>query len=102
LSDQDNFLLTPSESEPPDRLCLGLPATRILTDTIVLKEQIRSSYLMKLKEKPMCPVCISAMAVMVTGATSPGGLTALVTRQSHLKNGAKKIATQPNSKKDSL
>jgi hypothetical protein len=57
---------------------------------------------MKLKEKPMCPVCISAMAVMVAGATSPGGLTALVTRQFHLKNGAKKIATQPNSKKDSL
>jgi hypothetical protein len=57
---------------------------------------------MKLKEKTMCPVCISAMAVMVAGATSTGGLTALVTKESHPKNGAKKIAPQPNSKKDSL
>jgi hypothetical protein len=42
------------------------------------------------------------MAVMVAGATSTGGLTALVTKESPPKNGAKKIAPQPNSKKDSL
>jgi hypothetical protein len=95
-------ILVPSDSEPPDGLCLGLQAIRILTDAIVLKERSHSSYLMKLKEKPLCPVCISAMAVMVAGATSPSGLTALFIRQSHLKNGAKKIAPQPNSKKDSL
>jgi hypothetical protein len=57
---------------------------------------------MKLKEKTMCPVCISAMAVMVAGATSTGGLTALIIKESHPRNGAKKIAPQPISKKDSL
>ena len=50
----------------------------------------------------MCPACISAMAVMVAGASSTCGLTALVIKKSHPKNGAKKIARQPNSKKDSL
>jgi hypothetical protein len=58
---------------------------------------------MKLKEKTMCPVCISAMAVMVAVATSTGSLTALFIKESHpAKNGAKKIAPQPNLKKDSL
>jgi hypothetical protein len=57
---------------------------------------------MKLKEKTMCPVCISAMAVMVAGATSTGGLTALFIKESHPKNGAKRIAPQLNSKRDSI
>jgi hypothetical protein len=42
------------------------------------------------------------MAVIVAGATSTGGLTALVVKKFNPKNGAKKIAPQPNSEEDSL
>jgi hypothetical protein len=57
---------------------------------------------MKRKEKIMCPVCISAMAVIVAGATSTGGLTALVVKKLNPKGGGKKMARQTNSKEGSL
>jgi hypothetical protein len=53
---------------------------------------------MKLKEKTMCPVCITTMALVVAGATSSGGLTAFAVKRFNPKNGAKKIIRQPNSK----
>ena len=57
---------------------------------------------MKLKEETMCPVCISTMALMVAGATSTSGLTALAVKKFYPKNGAKKIVLQPDSKENSL
>jgi hypothetical protein len=57
---------------------------------------------MKLKEETVCPVCISTMALMVAGATSTSGLTALVVKKFYPKNGAKKIVLQPDSKENSL
>jgi hypothetical protein len=57
---------------------------------------------MKLKEKPMCPVCISTMALMIAGATPMGCLTAFVVKKFCPKDGEKKIVLQPNSKENSL
>jgi hypothetical protein len=45
---------------------------------------------MKLKEK-LCVLYASAMAVMVAVATSTGVLTALVIKESHPKNGERKL-----------
>ena len=38
----------------------------------------------------MCPECIASMALIVTGLTSTGGLTALVVEQFHSNNAAHK------------
>jgi hypothetical protein len=37
----------------------------------------------------MCPACIATMALIVAGATSTGGLTALVAKKLRAKSGAK-------------
>jgi hypothetical protein len=47
----------------------------------------------------MCPVCISAIAVMVAGATSTGGVTALVVKKFSPRNGTKRITPQPHPEK---
>ncbi len=39
----------------------------------------------------MCPVCITTAALMVAGATSTGGLTALVVKTLRAKTDAKSI-----------
>jgi hypothetical protein len=39
----------------------------------------------------MCPVCIATVAQIVAGATSTGGLTALVVSKLRAKTGAKGI-----------
>jgi hypothetical protein len=39
----------------------------------------------------MCPACITTAALMVAGATSTGGLTALVVKTLRAKTGAKGI-----------
>ncbi len=39
----------------------------------------------------MCPACITTAAVMVAGATSTGGLTALVVKTLRAKTDAKNI-----------
>ncbi len=46
----------------------------------------------------MCPACLTAAALAVAGATSTGGLTALVVKKLRAKNGTKKIHAQPKSK----
>jgi hypothetical protein len=38
----------------------------------------------------MCPVCISTTALMIAGASSAGGLSALTATKFLAKNGAKK------------
>jgi hypothetical protein len=43
----------------------------------------------------MCPFCIASMGLIVAGATSAGGLTALAVKLSRKKNNAKVIT--PNS-----
>ncbi len=40
----------------------------------------------------MCPVCIANMALTVAGATSTGGLTALIVTRFRAKGIAKRIA----------
>jgi hypothetical protein len=43
----------------------------------------------------MCPVCLATMGLIVAGAVSTGGLTALAVKVSLKKNGATEII--PNS-----
>ena len=43
----------------------------------------------------MCPFCLASMGLIVAGATSAGGLTALAVKLSRKKNNAKEI---PNPK----
>jgi hypothetical protein len=40
----------------------------------------------------MCPVCIATAALLVTKASSTGGLTALVAKKLHSKTNAKRIS----------
>ena len=49
----------------------------------------------------MCPACIASTALIVAGATSGGGLAALVATRLRANARAKKIRTQPNSKERS-
>ena len=39
----------------------------------------------------MCPFCLASMGLIVAGATSAGGLTALAVKLSRKKNNAKEI-----------
>jgi len=48
----------------------------------------------------MCPFCLASMGLIVAGATSAGGLTALAVRLSRKKNNAKEIHS-PNSNEGS-
>jgi len=50
------------------------------------------------KEKPMCPVCISTVALTVAGATSTGGLTAFVVKKLLPKSGPNKSHRKPDQK----
>lgn len=46
----------------------------------------------------MCPACIASTALIVAGATSGGGLAALVARRLRANVRAKRNSKQPNSK----
>ncbi|MGH7493342.1 MAG: hypothetical protein ACREOO_13255 [bacterium] len=46
----------------------------------------------------MCPACITTAALIVAGATSTGGLTALVVKKLRAKTGAKSIDTKTQTK----
>jgi hypothetical protein len=48
----------------------------------------------------MCPFCLASMGLIVAGATSAGGLTALAVKLSRKKNNAKEIHS-PNSNEGS-
>ena len=46
----------------------------------------------------MCPFCLASLGLIVAGATSAGGLTALAVRLSRKKHNAKEIPNpNPNS-----
>jgi hypothetical protein len=42
------------------------------------------------KEKPMCPLCITTLALAAAGASASGGLATFVVRKPRPKNGSKK------------
>ena len=46
----------------------------------------------------MCPACIASTALIVAGATSGGGLAALVATRLRVNARTKKTRTQPHSK----
>ena len=48
----------------------------------------------------MCPACLTTVALMVTGASSTGGLTALVVKKLRTKSGAKSTNPANESKGD--
>jgi hypothetical protein len=49
----------------------------------------------------MCPACIATATLVMTSATSAGGVTALVMKIVRAKNGAGRSLDQPESKEDS-
>ena len=46
----------------------------------------------------MCPACITTVALIVAGATSTGGVAALVVKKRRAKNGAKNIDSTSQTK----
>ena len=46
----------------------------------------------------MCPFCFATVGLVVAGAVSTGGLTALAVKVSRKKNGAEEIVTNLNRK----
>src|SRR5215813_3972518 len=62
-------------------------------------ESSRSTSLQR--RKSMCPACLATVALVVTGATSAGGLTALAVNKLRARTGASAIATiQPGGEQD--
>jgi hypothetical protein len=43
----------------------------------------------------MCPACLASAALLAAGATSAGGITALVAKRLQARRGAKKISAPP-------
>jgi hypothetical protein len=48
----------------------------------------------------MCPVCLATMGLIVAGAVSTGGLTALAVKVSRKKNGATEIIPNSNERRN--
>jgi hypothetical protein len=46
----------------------------------------------------MCPFCLATMGLIVAGAASAGGLTALAVKVSRKKNGVEEIVQNSNNK----
>jgi hypothetical protein len=46
----------------------------------------------------MCPFCLATMGLIVAGAASAGGLTALALKVSRKENGAREIVQNSNNK----
>jgi len=46
----------------------------------------------------MCPFCLATVGLVVAGAVSTGGLTALALKVSRKKNGAEEIVPNLNNK----
>jgi hypothetical protein len=43
------------------------------------------------KDEPMCPACLAALAMMVAGTASTGGVAAVLIHKFRVKRGAKKM-----------
>lgn len=48
----------------------------------------------------MCPVCLTTAALILTGTTSTGGVTALIARKFRTTNRIKKSTSPPKSKEN--
>jgi hypothetical protein len=48
----------------------------------------------------MCPFCLATMGLIVAGAASGGGLTALAVKVSRKKNGAREIVPNSNQRRN--
>jgi hypothetical protein len=48
----------------------------------------------------MCPFCLTTMGLIVAGAASAGGLTALAVKMSRKKNGATEIVPNSNQRRN--
>jgi hypothetical protein len=48
----------------------------------------------------MCPFCLATMGLIVAGAASAGGLTALAVKVSRKKNGATEIVPNSNQRRN--
>ena len=48
----------------------------------------------------MCPFCLATMGLIVAGAASAGGLTALAAKVSRKKNGAGEILANSDERKN--
>jgi hypothetical protein len=48
----------------------------------------------------MCPFCLATMGLIVAGAASGGGLTALAVKVSRKKNGAREIVQNSNQRRN--
>jgi hypothetical protein len=48
----------------------------------------------------MCPFCLATMGLIVAGAASAGGLTALAVKVSRRKNGASEIVPNLNERRN--
>jgi hypothetical protein len=48
----------------------------------------------------MCPFCLTTMGLIVAGAASAGGLTALAVKVSRKKNGATEIVPNSNQRRN--
>jgi hypothetical protein len=48
----------------------------------------------------MCPVCLATMGLIVAGAASAGGLTALAVKVSLKRNGATEIVPNSNERRN--
>ncbi len=48
----------------------------------------------------MCPACISTLAMLVAGALSSGGVTALVVSKFRVMSGAKSSVEKANQKEE--
>ncbi len=48
----------------------------------------------------MCPFCLATMGLVVAGAASAGGLTALAVKVSHKKKGATEIVPNSNQRRN--
>jgi hypothetical protein len=46
----------------------------------------------------MCPVCFTTMALMAAGATSTGGVTALLVKKLYPKSGLKNLHNEKSRK----
>jgi hypothetical protein len=55
------------------------------------------------RERVMCPACLEALALLIVGATSSGGVAALIVNKfrAESKEGAKDSLKDPNPKEES-
>jgi len=108
-----DYYILPEHSEGKFCIICGLQARKLqfsVFPTNVEMAQSRPSSLQRrisghapppeLRGDAMCPFCLASMGLIVAGATSAGGLTALAGRLSRKKNNAKGIPSSSQKTKE--